>query len=377
MVLSVTDKLESNKPEKEEEPEELLYRDAAIEHLSNTSRLELELQLISYPRWIVWLSCFILILSLLIWSIFGSIPVKAQGIGIAVNAEGLLNVETPLNGIVGSLSARVGERVKKGQLLATLFNDVKETQLKVANARVQNLKDRLDKLQKQIKLEAETQKEAIQKEILAAQYKIHSLTDEIPHIQQDVKNQEELAQKGLFVYRSLQNNKELLWSKQMDLEKTKANLANFQFLLKKGYREEEFEALQEQLLQAMQDKSLLEAQLRYKNIFSPANGTILEWFVQPGGYIGLGDPAVRLEVQGAKRESIIFYGFLPLEVGKKIRTDTEVEIELTTVKAQEYGAILGKITRVSRICHFTGKYYSDVRKSFFDRILNAKTACSP
>ncbi len=98
----------------------------------------------------------------------------------------------------------------------------------------------------------------------------------------------------------------------------------------------------------MQEKSLIETQLQYKNMYSPADGIILEWLVQSGRYIGLGEPIVKLEVQDAERNAIIFYGFLPLEVGKKVRLGTEVEIELTTVKAQEYGAILGKIVRVSQ-----------------------------
>ncbi len=215
----MNDKPESDESENEEEPEPPLFRAAALEHLSNATQLELELQLIHYRRWITWTCCLFLILCLLIWSIFGSISVEAKGVGIAVNAAGLLNVDTSLNGIVVSLAARVGERVKRGQQLATLFNDVKETQLKEAHAKVHNLKDRVDKLQQQIKLEGGRQKEAIQKEIQAAQFKIHALIGEIPVIQQDVKNKEELALQGLFDSSSLQQSKELLWSKQTDLKK--------------------------------------------------------------------------------------------------------------------------------------------------------------
>ena len=305
----MTDKSERNESESNEEPEPPLFRAAALEHLSEATRLELELQLLPYRRWITWICFFILILCVLIWSIFGAIPVEAQGVGIAVNAAGLLNVDTSLNGIVVSLAARVGERVKKGQQLAILFNDVKETQLKEAHVKVQNLKERVDILQQQIKIEAGTQKEAIQKEIQAAQFKIHALTGEIPVIQRDIKNKEELAQRGLFDSHSLLQSKELLWSKQTDLEKTKANLANLQFLLKKGYREEELAAQREELLQAMQEESLIKTQLQYKNIYSPADGTILEWFVQLGGYIGLGEPIVKLEVQGAKKKHYHFLWF--------------------------------------------------------------------
>ncbi len=68
----------------------------------------------------------------------------------------------------------------------------------------------------------------------------------------------------------------------------------------------------------------------------------------PDQYIAAGELIVRLEIQGKEPAHKIFYGYLPVETGKSVRLHAEVEIELTNVKSQEYGAMLGNIISVSQ-----------------------------
>lgn len=335
---------EENK-ESEERP---LFRPAAVEHFADTAQFEQNLHPISYKRWLTRASLALIFIGLLTWVIFGFIPIEAEGVGIAVNAEGLSNVETSFSGIVKTLNVRVGDQVKQGDLLVTLYNPEIEARLRIVQGTIQTLEKRLVLLRLQVASEAAAERKALSENVEAAKFKIQSLEKEIPVLQSDVKNKEDLAAKGLFDSQSLQQSKELLWSKQTDLEKTKANLSNLQFLLKKGYREEEVEALYEQFLQAVQDKRLLETQLRYKSIYSPVTGRVLEWFITPDRYVAAGELIARLEIQGKEKGHKIFYGYLPLEAGKKVRLNAEVEIELTTVKSQEYGAMLGNIVGVSQ-----------------------------
>ena len=332
----------------ESEEGKSLFRPAAVEHFGDTGQFEQHLQPIQYKRWLTLISLAVLLIGVLIWFFFGFLPIEAQGVGIAVSAGGLSNVETSFSGVVKNLNTRIGDHVMQGDLLATLYSPEIETRLKIARETIQSLQKRFVLLRLQVSTEALAEKKAFLESIEAAKFKIKTLEKEIPVLVYDVKNKEDLAERGLFDSQSLQQSKELLWSKQIDLEKTKANLSNLQFMLKKGYREEEVEALQDRLLEANKDKNLLETQLQYENIYSPVTGNVLEWFIQPDQYISAGELIARLEIQGEEPAHKIFYGYLPIETGKRVRLHAEVEIELTNVKSQEYGAMLGNIVSVSQ-----------------------------
>lgn len=333
--------------EKEDQESNSIFRPAAVEHYSDASQFEQTFLPIRYKKWIIRGSLALLFIGLLIWFFFGTLPIEAQGVGIAVNAEGLSNVEAAFSGVIKRLNVQVGEYVQQGDLLAVIYNPEIETRLNTTHQTIENLQKRIVHLREEVEKEKKAEKEAISEEIKAANYKIKVLEKEIPILQEDVHNKEDLASRGLFDSQSLQESKELLWSKQTDLETTKANLSHFYFLFKKGYRQQEVDALQEQLLAALQDKSLLEAQLNYKNIYSPVAGIVLEWFIHADKYVAAGDLIARLEIHSKEKSHKVFYGYLPVEIGRKVRLNAEVAIELTTVKQQEYGAILGNIVSFS------------------------------
>lgn len=340
--------MEENENEKDQESSSM-FRQSAIEYHSGRSQFEHTLQSIQYKKWIILASLAILFIGSLTWFFFGSIPIEAEGIGIAVNVEGLSNIETAFSGVVKNLNVHVGEQIKKGDVIAILYNPEIENQLLSAKQIISSLKKRLKILRDQVEKEKTREKKALLESIEASHFKMQVLEKEIPVLQRDVFNKEDLAIQGLFDSQSLQDSKELLWSKQIDLEKSRANLSHLQFLLKKGYRQEEIDALNEQLLETIKERKILETQLTYKNIYSPVTGTLLEWFIQPNKYVSIGELIARSEIQENEKEGRkVFYGYLPVEIGRRVRLNAEVAIQLTNVKSQEFGAILGNIASVSQ-----------------------------
>lgn len=336
---------QNNKPE--DENEELIFRSEAMRHFGSSEQFEHNLQVMRYRRWVSQLSVLILVLGCLLWLIFGSISIEAEGMAIAMSDAGLANIETSFNGIVKELNVKVGQTVQKGDLLVTLSNPELNARLAMADETIQSLQKYWNYLHYEVAFERVEEKQAILKNIEATQFKIHILNQEIPVLEKDIGIKKELAEKGLFDSVSLQQARELMWGKQIDLEKTKADLASLRFKLKREYREEDLIALKEQLRQAHQQRSLLETQLRYANIYSPADGTILNFFIQPDIYVNTGQLIARLEI-ASPTNNTIFYGYLPLGVGKNIRLGAEVTMDLTTVKAQEYGSMIGHINAISQ-----------------------------
>lgn len=331
-----------------EDKEKSIFRKAAVEFYSSASQFEQTFSPIKYNQWMISGALTLLLIGACTWFFFGTLPIEAQGVGIVVNLDGISNVEASFSGVVKRLNTRVGEYVQQGDLLAVLYNPEIETRLNMTLQTIANLEKRIESLSWEVEEEKAEEKKAIAKEIEAAQYRINVLESEIPILEKDVHNKEVVNGPRLFDSRSLEDSKDLLWDKQTDLERTKAHLSHLQFLLKKGYRQHEIQSLQEELLASLQDKSLLEAQLNYKNIYSPVNGVILEWFVQPNKYVAEGDLITRLEIHSQEKSQKVFYGYLPIDVGAKVKLNAEVGIEPTTVKSQEYGAIVGHIVSVSQ-----------------------------
>ncbi len=335
----------NNKPE--DENEEIMFRSEAMRHFGSSEQFEHSLQVMRYRKWVAQLSVLILVLGCLLWLIFGSISIEAEGMAIAMSDAGLANIESSFNGIVKELNVKVGQRVQKGDLLVTLSNPELNTRLAMAEETIQSLHRYWDYLHHEVAFERVEEKQAILKNIDATQFKIHTLNQEIPVLEKDIVIKKELAEKGLFDSISLQQAKEVLWGKQIDLEKTKSDLASLRFKLTREYREEDLVTLKEQLRQAHQQRSLLETQLHYANIYSPADGTILNFFIQPDVYVTTGQLVTRLEI-ASPTNNTIFYGYLPLGIGKTIRLGAEVTMDLTTVKAQEYGSMIGHISEISQ-----------------------------
>lgn len=328
-------------------PKRNIFRPAALESFSNTRRFEETFQVMRYRKWWTRIALACLGIGFLVWLIWGSIPIEAQGVGVAINEEGLYNLDTSFSGYIRYLnSAAVNKEVREGDLLLVLDNPELNAHQQAFQQTIDNLKQRLHHLKHEIHLEKKDVIESLVTGIKAAEFKMHTLEQDIPVLQEDVRLKKIVAAKGLLSTNSLQESQVLLWGKQIDLEKTKADLMNLDFLLKKEYRDQEVVILEERLRDVITEKALVEAQLQYNHIYSPIHGKILEWFVQPGNYVVPGQLLARLELMDQPSAYKIFYGYLPLE-DKKITLQAPVEIELTNIKSQEYGAMLGRITRIS------------------------------
>lgn len=323
-----------------------IFRPAALESLSNSKRFEECLQVMHYRKWWTRLGLACLGIGFLVWLIWGSIPIEAQGVGVAVNEEGLYSLDTSFSGFVRYLNSNVAKEVQEGELLVVLDNPELNARQEAFQQTIANLEKRLEHLRHEIYLEKKDVIESLAKGIQAAEFKKHTLEQDIPILEEDVRLKKIVATKGLLRTNSLQESQELLWGKQIDLEKTKSDLLNLDFLLKKEYRDQEVIILEERLRDVVKEKALVEAQLQYNHIYSPIHGKILEWFVQPSNYVASGQLLARLEFMDHPSSYKVFYGYLPLE-DKKITLQAPVQIELTNIKSQEYGAILGHITHIS------------------------------
>lgn len=97
----------------------------------------------------------------------------------------------------------------------------------------------------------------------------------------------------------------------------------------------------------MNDKIIIELREPYYRVQSRYSGTILEILASVGDRVDAGSPLVWMETITDDKSPYLFYGYFPVENGKRIAEGMKVQIELSTVDSQEYGYLIGQVKEVS------------------------------
>ena len=104
----------SNRPDSE------LFREKAISSLDSVERFDEAITIVSSGSIIALTAIGALLLLLMVWAIFGRIPVGLQGRGVIVAGSGAEPVVAPAAGILIALPGRVGDVVATGEAIARM-----------------------------------------------------------------------------------------------------------------------------------------------------------------------------------------------------------------------------------------------------------------
>ncbi len=98
-----------------------IFRQSALEKLSSPDELDELMQVTTVKSWL-WLSALILIvISSVIWSVFGSVKNEIVCNGMITSGRGVQKVAAVWNGFVNEVYVKPGEHVEKGQMLASII----------------------------------------------------------------------------------------------------------------------------------------------------------------------------------------------------------------------------------------------------------------
>ncbi|MGD1701901.1 NHLP bacteriocin system secretion protein [Dapis sp. BLCC M229] len=82
-------------------------------------------------------------------------------------------------------------------------------------------------------------------------------------------------------------------------------------------------------------------------IISPVDGCILEIKSTVGQYVNPGTSLGKINVQGKSKSELVAVSYFPVQDGKRIKSDLEINITPDTVKRERFGGIIGNITSIS------------------------------
>jgi HlyD family secretion protein len=322
----------------------VIFRKVALERLSSPEQLDQLMQVTDPKGWLALCALGALLVLALVWGVWGVIPTEATGEGILLRRGGVSDLVAPGAGQIEEVLVGVGDVIAKGQPVATLRQE--QLQRQIADTRT-----KLSSLQAELR---ERQGYAVEQERLRArdltqqranlERSIATLEKDLSLLGDRLADQEELLKDGLVTKQAVVTTEQELNTKRDQLAAQRLELSGLDLkrLDAAQQLDQELQTRERDIREIELEVRELQAKLAENvNIPSPHAGRILEVLVDRGSVVNPGAPILSLEVIS---EDLVAVLFVPASAGKRVRPGMEVRLSPSTVKREEFGSMLGKVT---------------------------------
>ncbi len=97
-----------------------LFRKVSLDRLSSPEQLDQMVAVTTPKAWLALIGIAIILITAIIWSIFGAIPTNVNGQGILINSYGIQNIIHTHSGQVTDIRVAAGDQVKRGEVVARI-----------------------------------------------------------------------------------------------------------------------------------------------------------------------------------------------------------------------------------------------------------------
>jgi len=325
-----------------------IFRQAALDRLSSPEQLDRVVTVSDTFGWLALSSIVMLLAAFVTWGLLGHIPDQVSGKGIFVSTGGrILDAMAPSDGTVLSLSVSQNSTVEKGQEIAIIQQDALRQEYESAKGSLADRQNERSQVERNFNEEL-TLKTANFNKQKAAQLQIIAASEiRAKSLSSRIANLEALAAKG-FAKRD-----------QIDVKVAEYN-ASLQQVSTAQSRILELESellfLRTAHARAITDIDLRVSEIRHRirelearlesdsRILAPASGRVTELKVFEGAVIRQGTAIASIATEGRALQAMLF---VPTADGKRVYPGMVVRVAPSSVKKEEYGALLGRIVEVS------------------------------
>ncbi len=279
-----------------------LFRKKALDALSTPEQLDKPLELIRPSQWILLLSLGGFTLTILLWSIFGRIPVRVSGLGVLVNPNSLTDVHSQTTGVITDIPIKVGDCIRKGSQVGHIEPVSREVEIKAAKVQLNQAltEDRgLDAL---------------------ASMRLEQMKNDIDRI------------KPLVDIGAISIEK---------LSERQRQLSELEYSIKSGNSSRE-QRITEQINRI---KSRQEEIARMSIVRAPISGCIVDLSVHTGEVVQSGKTMFTMQA-GNNQSGLRSLVFFAAKDGKRLKIGQRVRVTPTTAKQQRHGGIEGKVVSI-------------------------------
>ncbi len=288
-----------------------LFRKAALDKMASPERLDEMMEVTSPAGWLALVALGVALAGAVVWSVFGSIAIKVHGSGILIRGEAVRAVTAGSNGRLEEILIRSGDVVEQGDVVARVGRSDLVQELDQARAERRRL------------MVQDEEQTASDGSILA------QLASQRRELKARVEDQEELIRKGAVTRGKLLSTKSQLAQIEQSIAQHKAAQTN---------RRNRIAEVQDEI-ETLESRLASSSELR-----TPYSGRVLELGVNEGEMVAPGTRLLTLEALEGPIDAVVY---IPAADGKKVEEGMEIRVSPSTVKAEEYGYIIGNVRRAS------------------------------
>lgn len=327
-----------------------VFRKVALARLSSPEQLDQLMRITDAKGWIILLAFGVVLVTATVWGVLGSIPHNVGGTGILVKSGGVFEVIAMSGGRVTDVAVTVGEVVVEGQVVARMAQPELAEQLREARAVLVALKKEHAQTVAHGSQDVTLQTRMLAQQQATVEQTIASSQQSATWHTERIAIQETLVRDGLLTRQTLLNTHQQLDAAKQQVSDGRSQLAQIAVkeLDLRSRRAEEVRLSQTKI--DAQERATIELERTLKaqgEIVAQHTGRILEILTEQGAVVGKGEAVLRLDLLGRTVKDLEAIIYVPSIHGKQIKAGTAVLIAPSTVKQEEYGMMLARVTYVS------------------------------
>lgn len=307
------------------------------------------MQVIRPMNWLPLTALGSLVATALIWSIVGRIPITVTGQGVLVYPGKIMSFQSSATGQLETMNLRVGEFVKKGQLLATINQTELQKQIQQQHLKLVELKAQNQNANSLQSLRSELEIKALAQQRYSLRQNLRQAQSLAPILKNRFEKLKKLKAQGAVT-------EDMVLQAQQAYQEKFSQINDFQTQLRdlatkeKSLFEQNFQSSttrKNQIQELQQNIVQLEVQLKQNSqVISPYSGRVLEVTTFPGQVVSQGTriATIQAEELSGKLTGVTFF---PIGDGKKIDKGMKVQITPSTTERERFGGIVATVTNVS------------------------------
>jgi HlyD family secretion protein len=325
----------------------MIFRKVALERLSSPEQLDQMVQVTDPRGWLALAGLGALLLAAVGWGIWGSIPTEAQGDGILLRQGGISDLVANASGQVQEVLVSVGDVIEKGQPVAKIQQFALLRQIADDRAKLAALRSRYAEA-----MRVSDQQKGLRSRDLAQQranleHTIEALGKDLTILHDRLEAQQGLLNDGLITKETFLATQQSLNTKRDALAQARLDLNGLD--LKRIEADQSLDQQLETRQTTLRDLELELKELNAKlgenvNVLSPYSGRVLEVLANHGDVVNPGTAILSVEVLSEDLQAVLF---IPASTGKTVLKGMAVRLSPSTVKREEYGSLLGRVTWVA------------------------------
>lgn len=330
--------------------ENRVFRKVSLDRLSSPEQLDQVMQVTNPRGWLALGAVGVLLVLAIGWGIAGSLSEKVAGGGILLKSGGVFEVASPAEGRVTDVSVSVGDSVSEGQVVAWIAQPEISARLQEARARLTARRAEYERILSFSGSDARLQAQSASEQRRNLQASIAADEQTLQWLTERIASQEQLVAQGLLTRTALLQTRQQHEQTREKIRSAGSQLAQLdvQVLATGNDRSRQLSASLREVEIAQLEAEKIESDLRRASqVVSPHTGRILEVMTEQGKMVGRGEAVLNLDLTGSAVKNLVAVVYVPSVHGKRVRPGMTIQIAPSTVRQEEYGMMLGKVTFVS------------------------------